>query len=214
MAHAAHDLLCGRSRARANVDDAARRLRDAEAVMRRAEERTAEAKVRVEAAEKESLRSRLPGRSGAGARSGSHVARVIADRSLGDARHVEQTALREIEATRHVLIDAARARNELVVDRDAQSRREAWLHDHADELRWARHLRQQIESRWDGGPPRRRAKGPIGEARPNGKSWNANSSGHDSRSIPATEAVLRRSVSHAPMHRPRPPERKDPSLGR
>jgi conjugative relaxase-like TrwC/TraI family protein len=201
---------------RANVEVATTRLCNAERAVHFANVRVGEAKVRVAEAERETFRSRLPGRLGAGDRSGSHFVRIVAERSLVDARSAEQQALRACESARHHLAEAERARTELVIIRGAQTRRETWLHDHADEVRWARDLRKLVDDRtareMPTAPTSREPEPDISVEQQIVQRRQRQRA--QQRLDTASEAVLRRTAPHFPKHRPPPPQREGPSLGR
>ena len=117
-------------------------LPTAKEAMRAAEQRLEVAEIRRRAAEDRmaasaTLRARLPGRRGRGARTDQ----LQAEGRLRDARREEHRALRDLEAGRHRL-DRAERRHEALRDlRSEQARRDAFLAEHPEEADLAKALR-------------------------------------------------------------------------
>src|ERR1035438_1387532 len=132
---------------RANVVDSTQHLRAAGDAIRRAEEQRSRAESRLHEAEREPIRTYLPGRLGEGSRYRADYERRMAEGALFTARRAEQESLRAYEVARHRLMDAETAASEMAVLRGAQDQRESWLREHPDEVQWARDLRERIEER-------------------------------------------------------------------
>jgi hypothetical protein len=211
---------------RANVVDATQHLRAAEDAIHRAEEQRSRAESRLHEAEREPIRTYLPGRLGEGSRYRADYERRMAEGALFTARRAEQESLRAYEVARHRLMDAETAASEMAVLRGAQDQRESWLREHPDEVQWARDLRERIEERKADVAGLGRDGSRIGRG-DRSASRVARAGRSDSRSAkpqeqaettthgldPATEAILRRSSRTSPSPRPpRPPEREGPSL--
>jgi len=140
--------------AKANVAEAGDALRRAEESARWAEKNHLEAEQRVAELEREPMRARLPGRLGADKRDEHERVRSHAKFRLDETLRFEQKDLRRLEAARHRLSDAEEAARELQRLSDAQTRRETWLEDHPEEVRWSRELISRL-----GGHPRARREG-------------------------------------------------------
>ena len=132
---------------RADVQGAERELHAADDAIRRSAEQRAEAEALIREAEREPIRAHLPGPLGNGSRHRTYRELSRANGALFAAQRAEQNALRAREAARHHLIDAEQAAGELTALRAAQSQRDTWLRDHADEVRWAGDLARRIEAR-------------------------------------------------------------------
>ena len=85
---------------------------------------------------------------------------------------------------------------------------------HPDEARWARDLRMLIERRTAERSSSNQTSQATGEHRSVEARIVDRLQQRRQQVDPATGAVLRRVKTNAPVHRPRPPRREGPSLGR
>jgi len=217
---------------RAKVDEASLRLEAAERTVRRAQHQTTEATARCVEAEQEPIRARLPGRIGADARKRSERQRGYARWALEVARGEEQQALRHCEEARLRLGDAQNVARELATLGERQARRESWLRDHPDEVKWARQIGERIDARThEGTGLATRADRSIepeagpGDGRPSRlpRARRPDDASLESRNeypvrrprrLPVTEAVLRPSGTTTAEPWQPPPGRERPVLER
>ena len=132
---------------RANVQEATERVHEGGTGIHREEQRRAQTEARVAEVEREPMRARLPGRVGDEARKKSNLDRRNADWALKEARRREDQARRDYQEALCHLHDAENASKRIATLRDAQRRRESWMLDHPDEVKWARDLRERIDAR-------------------------------------------------------------------
>ncbi|HVB05973.1 MAG TPA: hypothetical protein VNF07_07005 [Acidimicrobiales bacterium] len=215
---------------RADVQGAGRELHAADDATRRSEEQRAEAEALIREAEREPIRAHLPAPLGNGPRQRPYRELSRANGALFAAQRAEQNAFRAREEARHHLIDAEKAAGELTALRAAQSQRDTWLRDHADEVRWAGDLARRIEARRaeertgsaDRGGTERTPGGSSAARRAGVERANVRSPESGSKVPPsrepgnaAIEAVLRRCSPTTSSSPPPPaPEREGPNLGR
>ena len=215
---------------RADVQGAERELQAANDAIRHSAEQRAIAEALTREAEREPIRAHLPGPLGNGSRQRTYRESSRASGALFAAERAEQNAFRAREAARYHLIDAEQAAGNLTALRAAQSQRDIWLRDHADEVRWAGDLARRIEARraeertgaadrsgTERGPGGRRAARRAGVERANVRLPERRSIVPPSREPDdaAIAAVLRRSHRDGYSSSPPPaPEREGPGLGR
>jgi hypothetical protein len=132
---------------RADVEGALSRLTEAEDAVRDAQARREVASDAVSETQRQTLRSRLPGRGGEQARSEAVNSRVNATIELNAARRGESDAVRAFDVARHELEEAKRAASELADLRGVEADRQRWLGDHREEVRWAKDLHARLETR-------------------------------------------------------------------
>lgn len=136
-----HRLEIAALAARADVEAARAHLLAAEEAASRATQRREAAEALSAGVEHRSLRALLPGRLGNEQRNReSNRSRATAG-VLGAARRDEQRCLRALGKARQDFSGAEQAARQLGGLRTAQERRNRWLAQHSEELRWARELR-------------------------------------------------------------------------
>lgn len=214
---------------RPKIEEASLRLKEARRTLHHAGERITEAEARVTGVGHVPLRAHLPGTIGVEARHRAAVERRKADWELQEARRSERQARIDCEKASQRLCDAENAAKELATLREAQARRDSWMRDNPDEVRWAHDLRVRIDARSLEGitlATRRESGVETGHLPSEGRSSRLprarqrDGGSHGPRDVypmrrerldPATEAVLRRARKTASeLWRPPSPEREGP----
>lgn len=141
-----------------NVDERAEELSRAEQRLVNAEQRRHAAEEELASPIPESFRTRLTGRRGAEARAAIDLEHRQRSAGLDAASGRENAALQEVAEARHHLQKAQGFAETLRELQARQQRRDSWIADHPDELRFEHQLASRIEELLDERPKDARAR--------------------------------------------------------